>query len=58
MSVVRGGHTHTEKLMNEPLVVVCLSLFALLPCTATGCDAVVNLPLVNKARREHTAKVD
>lgn len=59
MSAVRDGRTHThthirtidEKFMNEPLVVVCLSLFALLPCTATGCDAVVNLSLVNTARR-------
>lgn len=40
-----------EKFMNEPLVGVCLGLFVLLPWTATGCDAVVNLSLVNTRRR-------
>lgn len=60
MSAVRDGRLHTpkraidEKFMNEPIVVVCLGLFVLLPWTETGCDAVVNLPVASK----HTAKVD
>lgn len=57
MSAVRDGRLHTpkrtidEKFMNEPIVVVCLGLFVLLPWTETGCDAVVNLSLVNTRRR-------